>query len=115
MPTADEIAAAVWARKVTASDTAGACLVVGQRAASDALSRINTVILDPNHPQSLPGILGQVDTVEESLAAHKLQVAALPTAQQVADAVLAAGGGGGLTRDQLVAVLNQTGLQVQEG
>jgi hypothetical protein len=84
----------IWAWKLTPNGTAGAHVVDGHTDAGLA------------HDYAA-GNSAKLDDL-------KAQVAALPTAQEVADAVLAAGGGGGLSRDQLVEVLNRTGLNVQE-
>jgi hypothetical protein len=67
-----------------------------------------------NLGSTIAATLGTVQTGYNQHNELKALIKALPSAEDVANAVLAAGGGGGLTRDQLVAVLNNTGLKVQE-
>lgn len=59
-------------------------------------------------------ITDRLRAIDANTVGLEAKIDALPTAAEVADAVLAAGGGGGLTRAQLIDVLNQTGLKVSE-
>jgi len=102
----------------------GVDMLADERAALfNIQDKLNNVVLDSAHTQSLVQIRAQVDavgrsvdTVEPSLVALKNQVSALPSAGDVADAVLAAQGSAGpagLTRQDLIDVLNSTGLSVK--